>query len=138
MVKCDCGRHFGSRGNSKGNCPRCNNSRGLVIIKKYSSSAKLREEVSKANTPLEIIEEITIRLRNYEKSIRRDVNISSNNIDRILSLATLEDSTITIDSLGVSIQKLGIKGMSAQDLIESLEASSIILRKTNDTWSVLQ
>ena len=138
MVKCDCGRHFGSRGNSKGSCPRCNNSRGLVIIKKYSSSAKLREEVSKANTPLEIIEEITIRLRNYEKSIRRDVNISSNNMDRILSLATLEDSTITIDSLGVSIQKLGIKGMSAQDLIESLEASSIILRKTNDTWSVLQ
>ena len=59
-------------------------------------------------------------------------------IDKILSLAKLSDDSITLSSINESMTKLNLKKMSAEKLIELLETSSLVLRNSNSSWSVLQ
>ncbi len=138
MLRCQCGRNFGSRANSNANCPRCNKKTSLTTIKSFSSSSELRDAVSKANVPDEIINELSSRLASYEKSERSNEGFTSDDIDKILSLAKLPDDSITLSSLNESMIKLNIKKMSAERLIEILETSSMVLRNSNTSWSVLQ
>ncbi len=138
MLRCQCGRNFGSRANSNANCPRCNKKTSLTTIKSFSSSSELRDAVSKANVPDEIINELSSRLASYEKSERSNEGFTSDDINKILSLAKLPDDSITLSSLNESMIKLNIKKMSAERLIEILETSSMVLRNSNTSWSVLQ
>ena len=138
MLKCQCGRNFGSRANSNANCPRCNKKTSLSTIKSFSSPSELRDAVSKANVPDEIINELSSRLASYEKSERNSYGFTSDDIDKILSLAKLPDHSITLSSVDESMIKLNLKKMSAERLIELLETSSIVIRNSNSSWSVLQ
>ena len=138
MLRCQCGRNFGSRANSNANCPRCNKKTSLTTIKSFSSSSELRDAVSKANVPDEIINELSSRLASYEKSERSNEGFTSDDINKILSLAKLPDDSITLSSLNESMIKLNIKKLSAERLIEILETSSMVLRNSNTSWSVLQ
>ena len=138
MLRCQCGRNFGSRANSNANCPRCNKKTSLTTIKSFSSSSELRDAVSKANVPDEIINELSSRLASYEKSERSNEGFTRDDINKILSLAKLPDDSITLSSLNESMIKLNIKKMSAERLIEILETSSMVLRNSNTSWSVLQ
>ncbi|DAC09650.1 MAG TPA: hypothetical protein D7H80_01630, partial [Candidatus Poseidoniales archaeon] len=110
----------------------------LTTIKSFSSSSELRDAVSKANVPDEIINELSSRLASYEKSERSNEGFTSDDINKILSLAKLPDDSITLSSLNESMIKLNIKKMSAERLIEILETSSMVLRNSNTSWSVLQ
>ena len=138
MLRCQCGRNFGSRANSNANCPRCNIKTSLTTIKSFSSSSELRDAVSKANVPDEIINELSSRLASYEKSERSNEGFTSDDINKILSLAKLPDDSITLSSLNESMIRLNIKKLSAERLIEILETSSMVLRNSNTSWSVLQ
>tara|TARA_B100000965_G_scaffold50592_1_gene37410 strand:+ start:50266 stop:50700 length:435 start_codon:yes stop_codon:yes gene_type:complete len=138
MLRCQCGRNFGSRANSNANCPRCNKKTSLSTIKSFSSSSELRDAVSKANVPDEIISELSSRLASYEKSERSKEGFTSDDIQKILALAKLPDDSITINSINESMITLKIKKMSAERFIELLETSSMVLRNPNSSWSVLQ
>jgi len=138
MLRCQCGRNFGSRANSNANCPRCNKKTSLSTIKSFSSSSELRDAVSKANVPDEIINELYSRLALYEKSERSNEGFTSDDINKILSLAKLPDDSVTLSSLNESMVKLNIKKMSAERLIELLETSSMVIRNSNTSWSVIQ
>ena len=138
MLRCECGRNFGSRVNSKANCPKCNGKTSLTTVKIFSSSSELREAVSKANVPGEIVSELSFKLAAYEKSERSKENLTSSDIQKILSHAVLADNSITLNSIEESMASLKLKKMSAEQLIELLEASSMVLRNTNNSWSILQ
>ena len=122
MLRCECGRNFGSRVNSNANCPKCNG----------------KTAVSKANVPGEIVSELSFKLAAYEKSERSKENLTSSDIQKILSYALLADNSITLNSIEESMASLKLKKMSAEQLIELLEASSMVLRNTNNSWSILQ
>ena len=138
MLRCECGRNFGSRVNSNASCPKCNRKTSLTTVKIFSSSSKLREAVSKANVPGEIVSELSFKLAAYEKSERSKENLTSSDIQKILSHAVLADNSITLNSIEESMASLKLKKMSAEQLIELLEASSMVLRNTNNSWSILQ
>mgnify|MGYP003319649856 FL=1 len=138
MLRCECGRNFGSRVNSNASCPKCNRKTSLTTVKIFSSSSKLREAVSKANVPGEIVSELSFKLAAYEKSERSKENLTSSDIQKILSHALLADNSITLNSIEESMASLKLKKMSAEQLIELLEASSMVLRNTNNSWSILQ
>ena len=112
MLRCQCGRNFGSRANSNTNCPRCNKKTSLSTIKSFSSSSELRDAVSKANVPDEIINELSSRLASYEKSECSNESFTRDEIDKILSLAKLSDDSITLSSINESMTKLNLKKMS--------------------------
>ncbi len=107
-------------------------------MKKFSSSESLRDEISKANTPLEIKNEITSRLETYEKSTRDTGSIGKELIGIILASSTSDENIISIDSISKSIKELSITKITAEDIIEILEASSLVLRNSNGTWTVFQ
>lgn len=138
MLRCECGRNFGSRVNSNASCPKCNRKTSLTTVKIFSSSSKLREAVSKANVPGEIVSELSFKLAAYEKSERSKENLTSSDIQKILFHALLADNSITLNSIEESMASLKLKKMSAEQLIELLEASSMVLRNTNNSWSILQ
>ena len=138
MLRCQCGRNFGSRANSNANCPRCNKKTSLTTIKSFSSSSELRDAVSKANVPDEIINELSSRLASYEKSERSNEGLTSDDIQKILSLAKLPDDSVTLSSVNESMITLNLEKMSAERLMELLETSSMVLRNPNNSWSVLQ
>lgn len=138
MLRCECGRNFGSRVNSNASCPKCNRKTSLTTVKIFSSSSKLREAVSKANVPGEIVSELSFKLAAYEKSERSKENLTSSDIQKILSHALLADNSITLNSIEESMASLKLKKMNAEQLIELLEASSMVLRNTNNSWSILQ
>ena len=138
MLRCECGRNFGSRVNSNASCPKCNRKTSLTTVKIFSSSSKLREAVSKANVPGEIVSELSFKLAAYEKSERSKENLTSSDIQKILSHALLADNSITLNSIEESMASLKLKKMSAEQLIDLLEASSMVLRNTNNSWSILQ
>ena len=138
MLRCQCGRNFGSRANSNSNCPRCNKKTSLSTIKSFSSSSELRDAVSEANVPDEIVKELSSRLASYENSERSNEGFTSDDIDKILSLAKLPDDSITLSSINESMIRLDLKKMSAERFMELLETSSMVLRNSNSSWSVLQ
>jgi|TARA_B100000902_G_C27051863_1_gene784543 transcription elongation factor Elf1 len=138
MLRCQCGRNFGSRAKSIFNCPSCNNKTSLTTVKSFSSSSELREAVSRANVPVEIANELALKLSSYEKSERNKEAFTINDIEEILSHAQLPDNTITLGSVDESMRSLNLNKMSAERLIDFLEASSLVLRNTNNTWSILQ
>tara|TARA_B100000886_G_scaffold16943_1_gene10782 strand:- start:6157 stop:6591 length:435 start_codon:yes stop_codon:yes gene_type:complete len=138
MLRCQCGRNFGSRANSNYNCPRCNKKTSLSTIKSFSSSSELRHAVSKANVPDEIVKELSSRLASYENSESSSGGLTSEDIKKILSFAKLPDDSITIGSVDESMIRLNLKKMSAERLMELLETSSMVLRNSNSSWSVLQ
>ena len=138
MLRCQCGRNFGSRANSNYNCPRCNKKTSLSTIKSFSSSSELRDAVSKANVPDEIVNELSSRLASYENSESSSGGLTSDDIKKILSFAKLPDDSITISSVDESMIRLNLKKMSAERLMELLETSSMVLRNSNSSWSVLQ
>ena len=138
MLRCQCGRNFGSRANSNYNCPRCNKKTSLSTIKSFSSSSELRDAVSKANVPDEIVKELSSRLACYENSESSSGGLTSDDIKKILSFAKLPDDSITISSVDESMIRLNLKKMSAERLMELLETSSMVLRNSNSSWSVLQ
>ena len=138
MLRCQCGRNFGSRANSNYNCPRCNKKTSLSTIKSFSSSSELRDAVSKANVPDEIVKELSSRLASYENSESSSGGLTSDDIKKILSFAKLPDDSITISSVDESMIRLNLKKMSAERLMELLETSSMVLRNSNSSWSVLQ
>ncbi|MAO53344.1 MAG: hypothetical protein CL984_02320 [Euryarchaeota archaeon] len=138
MLRCQCGRNFGSRSNSNSKCPRCNKKTSLSTIKSFSSSSELRDAVSKANVPDEIISELSSRLASYEKSERSNEGLTSDDIQKILSLAKLPDDSVTLSSVNESMITLNLEKMSAERLMELLETSSMVLRNPNNSWSVLQ
>jgi hypothetical protein len=107
-------------------------------VKIFSSPSKLREAVSLANVPREIVSELSSRLATYEKSERSKHSLTSIDIDKILSHALLEDKLITLNSIDESMVSLNLKKMSAEQLMEFLEASSMVLRNTDNSWSILQ
>ena len=94
--------------------------------------------MSKANVPDEIISELSSRLASYEKSERSNEGFTSDDIDKILSLAKLPDDSITLSSINESMIRLDLKKMSAERFMELLETSSMVLRNSNSSWSVLQ
>ena len=138
MLRCQCGRNFGSRANSNYNCPRCNKKTSVSTIKSFSSSSELRHAVSKANVPDEIVKELSSRLASYENSESSSGGLTSDDIKKILSFAKLPDDSITISSVDESMIRLNLKKMSAERLMELLETSSMVLRNSNSSWSVLQ
>ena len=138
MLRCECGRNFGSRVNSNANCPKCTSKTTLTTVKIFSSPSKLREAVSLANVPREIASELSSRLATYEKSERSKQSLTSIDIDKILSHALLENKLITLNSIDESMVSLNLKKMSAEQLMEFLEASSMVLRNTDNSWSILQ
>ena len=138
MLKCQCGRNFGSRANSNANCPRCNKKTSLTTIKSFSSSSELRDAVSKANVPDEIVKELSSRLASYENYERSNESFTSDDIDKILSLAKLPDDSITLSSVSESMITLNLQKMTAERFMELLETSSMVLRSSNSSWSVLQ
>ena len=138
MLRCQCGRNFGSRANSNSYCPRCNKKTSLSTIKSFSSSSELRDAVSEANVPDEIVKELSSRLASYENSERSNEGFTSDDIDKILSLAKLPDDSITLSSINESMIRLDLKKMSAERFMELLETSSMVLRNPNSSWSVLQ
>ena len=138
MLRCECGRNFGSRVNSNASCPKCNRKTSLTTVKIFSSSSNLREAVSKANVPGEIVSELSFKLAAYEKSERSKENLTSSDIQKILSHAVLADNSITLNSIEESMASLKLKKMSAEQLIELLEASSMVLRNPNNSWTILQ
>ena len=138
MLRCECGRNFGSRVNSNASCPKCNRKTSLTTVKIFSSSSKLREAVSKANVPGEIVSELSFKLAAYEKSERSKENLTSSDIQKILFHALLADNSITLNSIEESMASLKLKKMSAEQLIALLEASSMVRRNTHNSWSILQ
>lgn len=138
MLRCHCGRYFGSSANSNANCPRCNKKTSLSTIKSFSTSSELRDAVSKANVPEEIISELSSRLASYEKSKHPKEGFTSDDINKILSLAKLPDDSITLISVEESMMALNLEKMSAEGLIELLETSSMVIRNLNQSWTVLQ
>ena len=138
MLRCQCGRNFGSKANSNSNCPRCNKKTSLSTVKSFSSSSELRDAVSEANVPDEIVKELSSRLASYENSERSNEGFTSDDIDKILSLAKLPDDSITLSSINESMIRLDLKKMSAERFMELLETSSMVLRNSNSSWSVLQ
>ncbi len=138
MLRCQCGRNFGSRANSNSYCPRCNKKTSLSTIKSFSSSSELRDAVSEANVPDEIVKELSSRLASYENSERSNEGFTSDDIHKILCLAKLPDDSITLSSINESMIRLDLKKMSAERFMELLETSSMVLRNSNSSWSVLQ
>ena len=138
MVRCECGRYFGSSLKKIVNCPRCNTNKNQKIIKKYSSSELLRYDISKANTPSEIENEITTRLEIYEKPNQDSQSVGKELIAKILASSTSDENIISIDSISDSIRELSLTKISPEDIIEILEASSLVLRNSNGTWTVFQ
>jgi len=138
MLRCQCGRNFGSRANSNSNCPRCNKKTSLTTIKSFSSSSELRDAVSKANVPVEIVKELSSRLASYENYERSNESFTSDDINKILSLAKLPDDSITLSSVSESMITLNLQKMTAERFMELLETSSMVLRSSNSSWSVLQ
>tara|TARA_B100000401_G_C52398331_1_gene527605 strand:- start:44 stop:478 length:435 start_codon:yes stop_codon:yes gene_type:complete len=138
MVRCECGRYFGSSLKKIVNCPRCNSSKNHKIMKKFSSSESLRDQISKANTPSEIVNEITSRLETYEKPNRDTGLIGKELIGKILATSTFNENIISIDSISNSIKELSLTKISPEDIIEILEASSLVVRNSNGTWTVFQ
>tara|TARA_Y100000817_G_scaffold140186_1_gene109909 strand:- start:213 stop:509 length:297 start_codon:yes stop_codon:yes gene_type:complete len=98
----------------------------------------LRDAVSEANVPDEIVKELSSRLASYENSERSNEGFTSDDIDKILSLAKLPDDSITLSSINESMIRLDLKKMSAERFMELLETSSMVLRNSNSSWSVLQ
>lgn len=94
--------------------------------------------MSKANVPDEIVKELSSRLASYENSESSSGGLTSDDIKKILSFAKLPDDSITISSVDESMIKLNLKKMSAERLMEQLETSSMVLRNSNSSWSVLQ
>ena len=109
-----------------------------MISKSFSSSSELRDAVSEANVPDEIVKELSSRLASYENSERSNEGFTSDDIDKILSLAKLPDDSITLSSINESMIRLDLKKMSAERFMELLETSSMVLRNSNSSWSVLQ
>ena len=138
MVKCECGRYFGSSSKNVGGCPRCGSDKNLKIMKKYSSSKSLRDDISKANTPSEIENEISVKFEKYDSKIRKRDTVSADIIQKIIKTSTTDEKIITIDSISNSISKLALSKITAEDIIEILEASSLVLRNSNGSWTVLQ
>ena len=98
----------------------------------------MRDAVSEANVPDEIVKELSSRLASYENSERSNEGFTSDDIDKILSLAKLPDDSITLSSVNESMIRLDLKKMSAERFMELLETSSMVLRNSNSSWSVLQ
>ena len=98
----------------------------------------MRDAVSEANVPDEIVKELSSRLASYENSERSNEGFTSDDIDKILSLAKLPDDSITLSSINESMIRLDLKKMSAERFMELLETSSMVLRNSNSSWSVLQ
>lgn len=138
MVRCECGRHFGSSLKNIINCPRCNSSKNLKILKRYSSSKSLKQDVSMSNTPAEIADEISSRLETYDKPPKKSDNLNKELIEKILESSTKPDGTITMKSISNSITTHRISKITPDEVIEILEKSSVVLRNSDGTWTVLQ
>ena len=110
----------------------------MTTIKSFSSSSELRDAVSKANVPDEIVKELSSRLASYENYERSNESYTSDDINKILSLAKLPDDSITLSSVSESMITLNLKKMTAERFMELLETSSMVLRNSNSSWSVLQ
>ena len=96
------------------------------------------DDISKANTPSEIENEITTRLEIYEKPNRDSQSVGKELIGKILASSTSDENIISIDSISDSIRELSLTKISPEDIIEILEASSLVLRNSNGTWTVFQ
>ena len=138
MVRCECGRHFGSSSKNIINCPRCNSSKNLKILKRYSSSKSLKKDISMSNTPAEIADEISLRLEIYDKPPKKSDNVNKELIEKILESSTTPEGTITINSISNSITKHRISKITPYEVIEILEKSSVVLRNSDGTSTVLQ
>ena len=107
------------------------------IIKKYSSSELLRDDISKANTPSEIENEITTRLEIYEKPNRDSQSVGKELIGKYL-LRQLPMKTLSPSIPFRTLSETILTKISPEDIIEILEASSLVLRNSNGTWTVFQ
>ena len=88
----------------------------------------MRDQISKANTPSEIENEITSRLETYEKPNRDTGLIRKELIGKILAKSTFDGNIISIDSISKSMKELSLTKISPEDIIEILEASSLVLK----------
>ena len=59
-------------------------------------------------------------------------------IGKILATSNFNDNIISIDSISISIKELSLTKISPEDIIEILEASSLVVRNSNGTWTVFQ
>ena len=136
LVRCNSGHYFGHRKGTKAKCTMCG-SNEVTNVKQFSDSRSLAIEVSEANLPKELAEELSSRLESkiaIEKNRQqRPVSIRER-VRLILRNATDEHGVLRISAIRRELDSAGLDAESWESIIGGAELEGILVRCGNDSW----
>ena len=140
LVRCTCGRTYGSPRGAKHSCPHCGSTQGSET-KLFETPDELSDAVARSNLPERIVQEVESKVAIQEAKSETKATISRGGpeaIRRILRQSASSDGILTTESLSRELLKEGYEEPTAEQVIGSAELEGILIRKGPETWTWLQ
>jgi hypothetical protein len=138
VVRCNaCRICHGSNGHYK-KCPHCGNKIGETaeIVATVNSDAELRMEVAIANTPAELRDTLRDKLRSTDKLVS-DSEPQAFKMAKWVQQSADENGEITLQRLSSLIATKN-SDIAAEDLIYMAETQGMLLRISENRWTLLE
>ena len=139
VLRClHCQQCSGQRG-QKGRCPHCGQpfSRETEVVKVVSSAAELHLEVSLANTPESLREELRKRLERDLPKAHSTEDVTPTKIFRSLREAAGEPGMLTHAEVSTVLERLHVRE-SVDSVMGQAEVEGLAIRAGDGRWVVLE
>lgn len=122
-----------------GRCPHCGQpfSRETEVVKVVSSASELHREVSLANTPESLRDELRTRLERDLPGSNEVENITPVKIFHALREAVGEDGLLTFQDVSTILQRLNVRE-AVETVMGQAEVEGLVIRAGEGRWVVLE
>jgi hypothetical protein len=135
VLRCHACQQCSGHTKQTGRCPHCGQafSKETRVEKTVNSPEALHHEVSVANMPEELREDMRRRLGTQPQSMSPEEEVSPARLWKALRQATSEDGFLTADSVRSHLHRLGVDA-TVESVMEQAELEGLVLRAGEGRW----
>ena len=139
VLRCHACQQCSGHTKQSGRCPHCGQafSKETRVEKTVNSPEALHHEVSVANLPEELREDMRHRLGNQPRTMRPEEEVSPARLWKALREAALQDGFLTGDSVRAHLHRLGVDA-TLESVMEQAELEGLVLRAGEGRWVFLE
>ena len=135
VIRCRACQQCSGQRRQGGRCPHCGSSMGAdaEVVKVCESSTTLHIEVALANTPVELRDELRLRLSSAGGGAQEQQDASPRSLLRELRLLADEQGEISLALVQQFLKKKGLD-IPADAFMEQAELEGVLLRLSEGRW----
>ena len=139
VLRCHACQQCSGHTKQSGRCPHCGQafSKETRVEKTVNSPEALHHEVSVANLPEELREDMRHRLGTQPRTMRPGEEVSPARLWKALREAASQDGFLTGDSVRSNLHRLGVDA-TVESVMEQAELEGLVLRAGEGRWVFLE